>query len=216
MYRFRARLAGSDFHTVVDYGPNASFDWTTISREGTYEIEVSVKSGDGTQTAKTSAMVAMTSLATDAPAITATSNALVFIYSAPPCPLGDSMSVQFTSPDGITQSTPPSTCGGYSMNFYLAGMQPRTSYSVQHTLVSGSAAASGPILTLTTGASPVQAPPVSLLSQDVSPVDGILLQSFFFIAGDCNRFEGQYRLVLRGEYFLSHAPAGRRGFYGTV
>ena len=45
-YRFRAGLAGTPLHTIFDYGPNSSLDWTTIEREGTYEIEVTARSGD--------------------------------------------------------------------------------------------------------------------------------------------------------------------------
>jgi hypothetical protein len=45
-YRSRGRLAGGDFHTIVDYGPNSSLNWTTIQREGTYEIEVSAMSAN--------------------------------------------------------------------------------------------------------------------------------------------------------------------------
>jgi hypothetical protein len=45
-YRSRGRLAGGDFHSIVDYGPNSSLNWTTIQREGTYEIEVSAMSAD--------------------------------------------------------------------------------------------------------------------------------------------------------------------------
>ena len=76
-FRFRARLAGGDFHTVVDYGPNSFLNWTTIQREGTYEIEVSAMSADGTQTATTSAMMVMTSLVNGGvPVITPTANPL--------------------------------------------------------------------------------------------------------------------------------------------
>src|SRR5262252_7150889 len=150
-FRFRARLAGAAFHTIVDYGPNSSLSWTTIDREGSYEIEVTARSGDLTQTAAASVIMAMTSLVTqDAPVITPTANSLVFIYSAPPCPPRQTLSVQFTSPEGYVQSTPSHPCTGFSMNFYLAGMRPQTLYSVQHWADSDTSTTTGPMFSLPT------------------------------------------------------------------
>jgi arylsulfate sulfotransferase len=180
-YRFRARLAGGDFNTIVDYGPNSSLNWTTIQHEGTYEIEVSAMSADGTQTAATSAMVVMTSLVSgDTPVITPTANPLVFIYSAPPCPNGQQLSVQITSPEGYVQSTPSQDCAGFSVNFYLAGMRPQAQYTVQHTLRDGTLFARGPAMALPTPAVSLPIPSVSILSTTTAPaVDGILLHSPF-------------------------------------
>src|SRR5438067_1138130 len=41
--RFRARAVGSDFRTIVDYGPNNLFNWAVSEREGLYEIEAAVR-----------------------------------------------------------------------------------------------------------------------------------------------------------------------------
>jgi len=177
-FRFRARLAGAAFHTIVDYGPNSSLSWTTIDREGSYEIEVTARSGDLTQTAAASVIMAMTSLVTqDAPVITPTANSLVFIYSAPPCPPRQTLSVQFTSPEGYVQSTPSHPCTGFSMNFYLAGMRPQTQYSVQHLATSDTSTRTGPMFSLPTPSLTRPAPTMSLLTSSVPSVDGILLQS---------------------------------------
>jgi arylsulfate sulfotransferase len=177
-YRFRARPAGGTFHTIVDYGPNSSLDWTTIQQEGTYEIEVSAISGDGTQTAATSALIAMSSLVNDGvPVVTPTANPLVFIYSAPACPNGQQLSVQVTSPEGYVQSTPAQTCNGSSMNVYLAGMRPQAQYTVQHSVQTGNSLAQGPAMTLLTPAVTLPAPSFSALGSATPVVDGILLQS---------------------------------------
>src|SRR4051812_29874642 len=50
-FRFRTRLLGSNFHTLVDYGPKSSVDWSTIAREGSYEIEVTAQNGSTGETA---------------------------------------------------------------------------------------------------------------------------------------------------------------------
>src|SRR5579884_3348686 len=44
-YRFRTRSGNAPFRTVVDFGPGSSLEWTTIEREGAWEIEASVKNG---------------------------------------------------------------------------------------------------------------------------------------------------------------------------
>src|SRR5215471_439654 len=189
-YRFRARLSGAAFRTIVDYGPNSSLSWTTIDHEGSYEIEVTARSGDLTQTAAASVIMAMNSLVTQiAPVITPTANPLVFLYSAPPCPLRQMLSVRFTSPEGSVQSTPSRPCTGFSMNFYLAGMRPQTQYSVQHLVASDTSITTGPMFSLLTPSLTLPAPTTSLLTSSVATVDGILLQSPFVsgaIATDLN------------------------------
>ena len=177
-YRFRVRPIGSDFRTVVDYGPNASLDWNTIEHEGSYEIEVSVKNNNTGDQASAAAMFWLTSLVTgDAPVLTPTSNPLVFIYSAPACPAESRMRVQFQSTDGVVQSTPYRPCNPlYSMNFYLAGMRSNTLYTAQHMIDTGAAFISGPPLTLTTQSISVKLPAVTMLTQAAPAVDGILLQ----------------------------------------
>ncbi len=151
-YRFRTRRFGEDFRTVRDYGPLETLEWTAIESEGDYEIEVSVRNRDTGETAVTSAMYRMTSRAlAAAPVINPTANPLVFLYSAPPCPSGSQMRVQFQSPDGFLQNTPYKPCReGLSMNFYVAGMKPNTRYSIKHTVDSGSALSDGPALELST------------------------------------------------------------------
>ena len=154
-YRFRSRPANTGFHTIVDYGPNNSLNWTEIEHEGIYEVEVSVEDKNSGETASADATFQLTSPLTDAttPVISPTNNPLVFLYSAPGCAAGGRMRVQFTSPGGVAQTTPYQAChGATSMNFYLGGMLAQTQYTVQHTLDTGSAILQGPILTVTTPA----------------------------------------------------------------
>src|SRR5262249_43586966 len=98
-YRFRARSAGNDFHTIVDYVPRSWLTWSTIDAEGPYEIEVSVRNNSTGETAQASAPFVFTSLITgSAPAVTTTVHPLVFIYSAPSCAHGNWIRMQFASP----------------------------------------------------------------------------------------------------------------------
>jgi arylsulfate sulfotransferase len=191
-YRFRARFSGTDYRTVVDYGPNSTLDWSSIDREGSYQIEVLVKNQNTGDTAATSSKFALTSLVSgNGPTITATANPLVFIYSAPACAVGR-MRVQFQSAAGLTQTTSWKACSPrFSTNFYLAGLLANTQYTVQHTVDIGDGFLSGPAVVLsTTGASAPGSSPgsaVPLVSQ-IPSTQPILLQSLIggTVATDLN------------------------------
>src|SRR5579883_729861 len=217
-YRFRARLAGYNFHTIVDYGPNSSLTWTTIDREGSYEIEVTARSGDLSQTAVASVVIVMSPLVTqDTPLITPTANPLVFIYSAPPCPLRQSLSVKFVSPEGYVQSTPSQPCTGFSMNFYLAGMRPQAQYSVQHVLAADSSTSTGPLMSLPTpSVTTPQAPTVSYLTSSRPAVDGILLQSPFVSGAIATDLAGNVVWYYTGNISYLTAPVTGGTFMGLA
>jgi arylsulfate sulfotransferase len=183
-YRFRVRRLGTDFHTVVDFGPKSTLAWTTIDQEGSYELEVALKNNNTGDMAVSSSTLAMTPIAMDStPFVTPTATPFVYIYSAPKCAPGSRMRVQFQSSDGITQTTPYKQCiAGKTMNFYLGGMRAGTQYTVQHTLDTGSAINAGPALTITTmGGTSTDPPAFTVLSgpapQPTSVPNPILLQS---------------------------------------
>jgi arylsulfate sulfotransferase len=182
-YRFRARRGGDEFHMVRDYGPTSTLDWTAGEYEGSYEIEVSVKNLDTGESAVTYAVYSMMSRVNGGmPVISQTANPLVFLYSAPSCPVGSQMRVQFQAADRLAQATPYKPCNqDLSMNFYLAGMRPNTTYAVQHTVDTGAGLQGGPLLTLTT---PEVSPGIAGYSvsqpQPAPATNGILLQSPLF------------------------------------
>jgi arylsulfate sulfotransferase len=145
---------------VRDYGPDNSLDWTATELEGDYEIEVSTRDNETGEVSVTSSLFHVTPRATGAaPVLSETAAPLVFRYSAPACPAGSRMRVQFQSSDGLMQTTPPKPCdGATTMNFYLAGMRPASAYSIQH-VVEGGSQSMGPVLAQAT-------PP---LDQDFGP-----------------------------------------------
>lgn len=147
-----SRCASTDFSMVRDYGPNNLLDWTAGEHEGQYEIEVSTRDNDTGEVNVTTAVFQFAPRVTgDTPVISETALPLVFRYSAPPCPAGSRMRVQFQTPDGFPQSTSPKPCDGVmTMNFYLAGMRAQTEYTIQHMVESGSQSVMGPTLTQTT------------------------------------------------------------------
>lgn len=179
-YRFRSRLVGAGFQMVRDYGPVSTLDWTASGLEGIYEVELAVRNRDTGETVVTSAQYQITSRMTGAtPLINPTSNPLVFLYSAPPCPAGGQMSVEFVSPDGYVQSTPAKPCvAGLSMNFYLAGLRANSQYTVKHTVQAGANSVDGPVMTIATPSVSLQMPSYTVMQPPQQPVaEGILLQT---------------------------------------
>lgn len=171
-YRFRVRELGAtpaalragslempvsgdiaDFRMIQDFGPVNTLSWTASQHEGNYQMEVTARDNDtGDLSTVTADFEFLPLVAGSAPAVTPTANPLVFLYSAPACPAGSVMSVQFQATGALSQSTNAKPCDGRdTMNFYLAGMRAQTTYSVQHTIQTGANTATGPVLTLTTG-----------------------------------------------------------------
>ena len=179
-YRFRERRVGQNARVIRDYGPLNRLDWAVSDHEGSFQIEVAVRNLDAFESG--TALVAYQiapRVGTDGAAVNPTRNPLVFLYSAPACAAGSRMRVDLTDPSGLVQSTDYHACGhGLSMNFYLAGLRPATTYTVQQAIDSGTDFATGAQMTLTT-------PPVSLplaaytvLKPPQPPVaQGVLLQS---------------------------------------
>ncbi|HTX36589.1 MAG TPA: hypothetical protein VME43_16280, partial [Bryobacteraceae bacterium] len=141
---------------IQDFGPMNTLAWTASQHEGNYQMEVSAEDNDTGAISTVMSDFQFTPLVTgSAPVINPTANPLVFLYSAAACPAGSTMSVQFQTPGGLSQSTNSKPCNGRNtMNFYLAGMLAQTTYSVQQTVQTGANTVAGPTLTLTTGAVP--------------------------------------------------------------
>lgn len=190
-YRFRAGERGviiahrgvakldTAFQVIVDYGPNNSLSWTEMDHEGAYQMEVSVEDLSTGESASAVETFVMTSrVGEHGPVVNATDHPLVFLYSAPGCAAGGKMFVQFTSPSGVVQATSAKPCRGRtSMNFYLGGMLAKTTYTVQHTLQTGSGTTLGPILKLTTSSLGITPPKYDVFQTRGTPTQaGVLLQ----------------------------------------
>jgi arylsulfate sulfotransferase len=195
-YRFRSRsvsprfqppagrkpllaVKSSEYRTLVDYGPSAELEWSVIDHEGFYQIEVSVRNHDTGETASSSALFWLTPLSDGVPVVTPTSHPLVVIYSAPPCPAGARMQVQWQSPDGFVQNTNYKACDPrFTMNFYLAGMRSGMPYTAHHVIDAGDSQWSSSETAFISGTTTRQPPvEVALTSNPMPSADGVLLQS---------------------------------------
>jgi arylsulfate sulfotransferase len=159
-YRYRTRPAGGEFQMVRDFSPVKELAWTAAEWEGGYEIEVTARNQ---ATGETSARVIPFSFApraTGAPLVSATGHPLVALYSAPPCPEGATMAVEFEAPPAPSIITPAKACQpGRTMNFYLAGMKASAAYRIRHRLNRpGEPVEFGPELSHLTGTIPVDLP----------------------------------------------------------
>jgi hypothetical protein len=120
---------------VRDFSRLRTLTWTALD-EGEYEIAVAVRDvATGDTTTVSGPFQLTTRLAFPFAAVSSTHHPLVFLYSAPACPEGDSIRVEFRQEDGKGPviSTPARPClATGSMNFWLAGLQKSTGYLARH------------------------------------------------------------------------------------
>jgi hypothetical protein len=152
-YRFRIWSPEGRVAVIRDFGPEAALDWAASGREGTYEIELTTRDTSSGNEITSFTNIELTSRVLDGqPAIAPTSHPLVFLYSAPPCPAGSRMRVEFQAADGNVKRTPSKDCdSAYSMNFYLAGLYQDTSYTAKNVLECNERSVTSEPVTFTTG-----------------------------------------------------------------
>lgn len=216
-YRFIIRSFNEPHRVVKDYGPDNTFDWVPAEREGFYAIEVAARNRNTGEEAEAVVPYQVTSnVRGSQPVIKPTSHPLVFLYSAPVCPVGASMTVYFLDPAAnILQNTPPKRCDGvFSMNFYIAGVQSQTFYYLKHIVFDHGSYVEGPLMDFTSGAPPADLPQHVVVQRSAIPTAQrvLLAGSLFtkFVATDLNGnliwYYPQTLLFLtrpvRGGYFL--------------
>ncbi len=183
VYQFSVGQPGGALQVVRDFSRSDSFTWNPM-QEGTYEIQVVVKTGFGARKSESTSATytAQTRVVGDSAVVSPMANPLVALYSAPPSP-GASMYVQFAQqgPTLSWQNTSPlPIVPGESTNFIVAGMLPDTTYLMRDVLDDGTVSAP---LTFTTGSLPanLQFPTFTVVQPPAAGTD--LSQSMIFHAG---------------------------------
>jgi hypothetical protein len=163
-YRFAVKDSSGNRYIAKDYSPDATFIWTPGEQEDMYEIEATAMdtvSGETAQSRETFTIVP--AVADEMAVVHSTNHPLVALYSAPPCPLGSSMDVRFQRTGTATSAvTPAKSCTGKSMNFYVGGMYPNSTYTMYHEVTDGSTITTSPTQSFTTGPSNCSASPITI------------------------------------------------------
>jgi len=130
--------------------------------EGVYEVKVVAKDFVTGESASKTVKFQVTALVTGStPAVVATANPLVALFSAPSCASGSQMRVSFQQASGATPAMttnyvkchPPAT-----MTFEVAGMYPSTTYNMFSQTKTGSNIVNGSTVSFMTGALPSKIP----------------------------------------------------------
>ena len=221
-YRFRVRRPGQEFRVIKDFSPSNSFDWTASDFDGPFEIEVTARDLETGESATRTRPFLMQSrvVSGGAAMISPTSHPLVFLYSAPPCPAGSRIFVEFGRADGgAIQRTPFRDCQpGLSINFYVAGLRAGTQYTASHLIETGSASKRSSRLPFTTGDILAANLPEHNILNGPPPVvnEGVLLEATLFSNPVATDIEGNviwyYPSILS---FLTR-PSGEGRFFGIM
>ena len=183
-FQFNTAYGQNGFSMVLDFNrgtlasgvwTSKTFVWTTIAGEGAYQVQVIAKDFVSGETATQTYSFALTSrISSGQPAVNRTANPLVALFSAPSCAADSSMKVTFVASGGTLNSTNWSPCNPpVSMNFYVAGMLPSTTYSMNYLVETGGNIQAGPTpLRFTTGALPqMTVPTFSVVTQPAAQSD---------------------------------------------
>lgn len=180
-YRFNVSANGGAYQIVQDYDVSNVFTWTQSAREGSFNIMVTARNYKGQDTAAKIISFILTSRVTvsgGAPLVSTTPNPLVAYFSAPGCATGTNVRVRFAIPGSVQRTAAMACTPNASSNFYVAGMLPNTTYTMNYELVKGSTLTSGPLLQFTTGSvDPTLTFPATsvVLSPSTDPAQSVLL-----------------------------------------
>ena len=184
LYRFEIAVYGGAFRLQKDYYVLPYTDWAP-TEEGVYVIKVKARNWVNGETAEViTGYQATARITSAAPVVNSTQNPLVALYSTPPCPSGEVRVLFQAVGTSALQATPLRPCvTNKTLNIYVAGMRPQTTYAVRHEWINNGSSSLGPVLTFRTGASPADLPTAALLvppNAQTSITENVLLHSRTF------------------------------------
>ena len=146
LYKFSAEVTGSPQLVRRGYGDTKTWTWTPNAFEGNFTIGVTVKDTNaGTKASTTTSYTLTPALVNGHAGIHPTNHPLVAFFSTKSCQVPNSMRVRFTPTSVPAGGNPASqttnlvacrfntssqTPDNTSMNFYIAGMYPNTTYNM--------------------------------------------------------------------------------------
>ncbi len=154
-FRFSVSVDGSAFRVVRDFSPQQGFAWRPELYEHEARVKVTIKNVATKLTAEAELPFRVVARVNgQKPVATPTSNPLVALFSAPPCPEGSRFRVAFRreGDEGKGQRTGSQPCSGSrSSNIYVAGMLADSSYEMRGEVMKGDSATPGPPVSFHTG-----------------------------------------------------------------
>lgn len=181
-FQFSYRKLGSEWKITRDFNIWNVFEWAVLE-EGLYELRAVAATPAHLDIAEHSIFFLVTSRVWSSfPVVSRTKHPLVALYSNPPC-LGGGVRVKFAAIGSLfSQETPVKPCvPGKSVNLYVAGMRPNTTYLITQERVIGNAVLTGLTLPFRTGVPAVEFPSTELSVEpglETSLEDGVLLASY--------------------------------------
>jgi arylsulfate sulfotransferase len=182
LYQFSVQDTAGTWKVIRDFSLLNVFPWTTLD-EGAYTIAVRVYDKTlATTYGTTMAFQFSSRIVANTPAVSPTTHPLVALYSAPPCSGGVQVYFQAPGKSGLL-NTPVKSCQpGKSVNFYIVGLYPNTTYQMQQVAGTPANLTHGPVLSFTTGVPAIQLPAVTTVmppGPNASTADAVQLFSSY-------------------------------------
>ncbi len=220
VFQFSVSVKGGPFRIVRDFSQPPSFVWTPDLFEQTATIRVKVRNNETKATGQAELPFQIVSrIKGSTSTVTPTSNPLVALFSAPPCPQGSQFRVAFHAEGEESVSrTPSQPCqGSISSNVYVAGMRADTDYQLRSEITTDGKVAPGDWLPFHTGILDGNFPAVTIAvprvagSADSEPV---IIYSALSFDGNVRPFatdlQGRVIWYLRSKDWITRViPGGR-------
>ncbi len=213
-YQFSVAPGGTgSFRIVKDFYSENTLVWSPTEQEGAYDLRVVARSSAGGSQTAVQTVTALSRISGSGPVVSPTSHPLIALYSAPPCPAGQQVRVRFRDSSASPwQITPFKSCTGLSVNFFIVGMRPSTTYNLQQDLYNGPFNHPGPSISFTTGAVPssvLASIPNHFIVKPEQPPTSLSYPVVWRSGGGGTAYDSQDNLIW---YLASAAP----GYYNAV
>jgi hypothetical protein len=135
-FQFMGHKSTGQTRLLRGFHQSNRFVWAPSEAEGDYIVEVTARNLFTGEEAVGEARFHINSNVTGAvPVIVPTANPLVALYSAPSCPSGSAMYVAFGVGTATTTTDLQPCNPNASMNFYIGGLLPSTTYTMNYVIV---------------------------------------------------------------------------------
>jgi len=217
-FRFTVSINGGAPQIVRDFSQSRDFTWMPSLYEHSAVIRVTGRNNDTKDTAEDEISFQIVSrVRGNSPVVTPTSNPLVALFSAPPCPKGSQFRVAFRAVgEESIGRTPADAChGSMSNNVLVAGMRAETEYQMRSEWSGAGSERHGEWLPFRTGILDGNFAPVSIVvPRSGGSSSGVIIYSSASASGGTRPFatdqQGRIIWYLRSTDFLTRVlPAGR-------